>query len=280
MINQFPKIANFYWGNSTISFVRVLTLYTFSKLNPDWTIKLYVPLVKDSVFTHTSSEQRRSTPFVDCYHLIKQIPNVQIIVIDFTQLNIPETLSDIYKSDIIRWKILSEEGGLWADMDIIFHKPMTALKFINNHNTPYVICKYPIKHTAYPIGFLLSKPNCSFYKELYQDALSKLSNDVENYQKYGTHIFTEKVNKQKVYTELSHESVYPVIPSKLLIEQMYETKSFNFKNNIGLHWFGGHPKGDLVESQMSPTTIDGFGLISLMVREFERTTNLKINSLQ
>ena len=38
-----PKIAHFYWGNEILPFLRYITIYSFSILNPDWEIKLYLP---------------------------------------------------------------------------------------------------------------------------------------------------------------------------------------------------------------------------------------------
>lgn len=279
-----PKIALFYWGNSSLSFVRFLTLYTCSILNPDWKLKLYVPLVKDSKNTHASSEQRRQQTPIDSYHLLKTIPNLEIITIDFEQLGIPVGLSDIYKSDIIRWKLLGEEGGIWCDMDIIFHKPFTSLTYISKGDATYAICKYPRIENAFPIGFLIAEANCFFYKQLYEHAIEHMkTTSHENYQKYGTHIFTKMSKSFNTQPTLFFpESVYPVLPIKNQIERMHINNSPSWITdlNIGLHWFGGHAKGDDVESQLSPNNYHTFGAITQTILAFERQSKTIISNIQ
>lgn len=279
-----PNVMHFYWGNSTLSFVRFLTLYTASVLNPSWTLKLHVPKVKDSKFTHTSSEQRRQSPVIDSYHLLSTIPNLTVITHDFEELGIDVNLSDIYKSDIIRWKLLGEEGGVWCDMDIIFHKPLEILLCASNVSGNFAVCKYHKIEQAYPIGFLLAGTNCTFYKELYQQAITLMkSSDVENYQKYGTHIFTKLVKSYPQQpTWFFAESVYPVLPIKNEIERMHHNNSSGWITdlNIGLHWFGGHAAGDVVESQLSPTNYHKYGAISQALIAFERNTKKPISNIK
>ena len=45
-LQKIPKLAHFYWGNDTLSFLRYLSIYTFSKFNPDWRIQFYYPAQK------------------------------------------------------------------------------------------------------------------------------------------------------------------------------------------------------------------------------------------
>jgi len=278
--SEIPKIAHFYWGNSKLPFVRFLTLHTFAKLNPDWQLKYYVPKIKDSKITYHSVHQTRTLPSEDYSHLLSTLPNLIIEEINFEELGIPEMLTDVYKSDIIRWKILGEQGGIWSDMDIIFFKPMNNIPYKINKRTPYMICKYPAKDLAFPIGFLMASSDNVFYKTLYDIALKELQTQTENYQKFGTFLFTKHVKSFPECSEFFTELVYPVIPSRSQIDDMYKQPNFNFSPQcIGIHWFGGHPMGDVIESKVVPSNYNGFGAVTKAIGLFEKQSKTTLREL-
>ena len=67
-------------------------------------------------------------------------------------LGFDESLPSVFKSDFLRWHVLSTIGGGWSDMDILYIKPITTLELTDNIDT--VICHGEFNHI---IGFLLSK---------------------------------------------------------------------------------------------------------------------------
>ena len=54
------------------------------------------------------------------YDYLQNILGVKINYIDYFDLGLKSNFHEVLKSDIFRWKVLSEIGGVWSDMDILF----------------------------------------------------------------------------------------------------------------------------------------------------------------
>jgi len=59
---------------------------------------------------------------------------VKIIEVDITDYKISKDLHNILRSDILRYKILYDEGGIWSDFDIIWLKSIDHLCKIKHAN--------------------------------------------------------------------------------------------------------------------------------------------------
>src|SRR5690606_28717819 len=114
-LSQIPKIAHFYWGNKQMPFMRYLSLYSFSKLNPDWEIKLHVPtLRKEHLDVTWKTHEHRGGDhsifeFTDYTNRVSELDNLSVIEHDFVDKN---CLNEVFKSDILRWMLLGTCGGV------------------------------------------------------------------------------------------------------------------------------------------------------------------------
>lgn len=119
MIN-IPKKLHLYWGGSKMSQTQTLTVQTFHKLNPDWEINVYVPkqeYLGDLKYIPDYTGE-------DFFPMVRKMDYVNIRVVDLDDHDISHDLHNILRSDILRYHILYEQGGVWSDFDIIWLKPM------------------------------------------------------------------------------------------------------------------------------------------------------------
>jgi glycosyltransferase involved in cell wall biosynthesis len=126
-LSKIPKIANFYWGSQRMSFMRYMTIKSFRKHNPDWSVHLYMPknISNDTTWRKADSHhQNDSTDYKSKENYFDQLLSeepIKIIKVDFSKTVIGSSGSEPHKSDFLRWNVLYQKGGLWSDMDIIYH---------------------------------------------------------------------------------------------------------------------------------------------------------------
>lgn len=241
-LKRIPKIAHFYWGGDKLPLLRLLTILSFKKFNPDWEIRLYSPLnlVKDN--TWKTNEQKFKFTGKDYFDCLKNLPDILRIKLDFKKIGFNNDASEVHKSDYLRWKLLSTVGGLWSDMDIIYFKSMNDLVFNtkDNSNKNAFICTNDKYHS---IGFLLAGKDNLFYKHIFKSCLKFF--DKNQYQSLGNAVFALLgLNKFKDISEsgfscgvgnIPMECVYPI--DSFHIDDIYNSSESKFikNNSIGLH---------------------------------------------
>jgi hypothetical protein len=109
-----------------MSQLQTFTVTTFHKHNPDWVINVYVP--KQSYV----GPSRYIPNYVgkDYFYLVEQSNFVNIIEVDLNDYGINIELHNILRSDILRYYLLYEQGGVWSDFDVIWLQPMEHFRNI------------------------------------------------------------------------------------------------------------------------------------------------------
>jgi len=249
-MKNIPKVAHFYWGSEKMSYMRYMTLYSFKKMNPDWSVKLYVPkeLTKEKTWVD-SFHQVDTVDYkseYDYFEKIKELP-IKIVSVDFPE-NIKK-LGEAQKSDYLRWRLLYKEGGLWSDMDILYIRPMNKVYFNNNLNNELDNTLSIIPNGGgHQIGFYLSTPKNTMFKELC--FLSSNKNDVTLYQDLGCELLNqylgskenieEKFNlktinvDQSVFYKFDHTKL-----DKLYSDDVFAEQLLSDERVLGIHWYGG-----------------------------------------
>jgi len=238
-----PKICSFYWGNKTLPYLRMMSMVSFHKLNPDWEIRLYVPMNHyEGSITWKTGEQDYKINTPDYFdYMRKNYPEIKIKPFDFKSVNIPVDIPENFKSDFIRWFLLWKLGGLWSDNDIIYIKPMTAFNKnqIKYYNKSLWLCFNNGYHSC---GFLMSAPENVFFKNLFDYA--KANFKIHEYQSAGPDLFAKfnfnniKVLESYRYENIDMDIVYPY--DSLNIEKIFNECNSIPENSIGLHWYAGH----------------------------------------
>ncbi len=231
-----------------------LTVSTFRKLNPGWIIKIYSPLVRSTLKPWESDENKMEYEGPNFYECIKSITGCCFIKFNFEKIGIPNETSEVQKSDFLRWYLLSTEGGVWSDFDIIYFRGIDEIMMVNqevnikNKEIDFSVC-YNFNSSdsyKYSIGFLMAVKECSFYKKIFQSAIKKFNKF--DYQGAGSQILNKEYpcisdlytkEKNSNIWNMSMDIVYAFDSSKISL--IYETMHLGFftQNSIGLHFYYG-----------------------------------------
>lgn len=148
-------------------------------------------------------------------------------------------MSDVHRSDILRWRLLSTVGGVWSDMDILFTKPMDKLSCNVEANRPArtYLCWWGAI-TPHRIGFLMSTPSNPFFMAIHDMALASIHPG--GYQSGGSELLNMLgISDGNGVVNMERDTVYP-----LHAEQIFDFSStrYEFKRStVGVHWYAGHP---------------------------------------
>jgi hypothetical protein len=263
-LTQIPQVAHFYWGGGPLSYLRFLSVKSFKKQNPNWQVKVHVPLVNSVAPESWTNDIRQDY----CSQLGEL--DVTVVTHTFDEYKFINQAHEVHKSDYLRWRLLATEGGLWSDIDIFYVKPMECLAEnttqYSNINVALCPLKPPHKHT---VGFMLGSKNNDFYAYISQLAQKNYNKDV--YQCMGSDLINSHFESFESFSRqfpndqfvfLNKKSVY-AITSKT-IDHFYQpvdpalSKKFNSPQVIGYHWFGGHPRSQDFENNLQPETITDY----------------------
>lgn len=237
----------FYWGNNPMSWMRFMTLKSFKDLNPDWEVTLYCSDNKITKKTWFGPESQDYFSYSGVDHL-KQVEDIGVVVKSWSP-PVPGMMS-IHESDLFGWS-LHESGGFYADMDILWIRPMdeTYDKMRSHHS---MVCCHD---GDLSIGFLGSSVGNQFFQDTYQSAIQDYIR--ERYQTTGNEAvyrllyansqaymcFPDLMNRypELDFANIPMDLVYPVgwQFAKLLYLENQGFPLSTFDNSIGLHWFGG-----------------------------------------
>lgn len=256
MINNIPKVLHLYWDGSAMPLLCFLTVFTFRKLNPKWSIKIYSPLIRSATKLWKSNENKIEYEGQDYYEYLKIIENCSFVKFDFEKIGIANQTSEIQKSDFLRWHLLSTEGGAWSDFDIIYFRGLDEITFTNqdvsrkNEEIDFSVC-YDFNNPSnykYSIGFLMAVKECVFYKKLLQTSIENFNQ--YDYQGAGAQILNKKYPKiQDLYNSEKDSNIWNMSMDLLYahdhtkIRCIYETIHLGFftQNSIGVHFYYGSP---------------------------------------
>lgn len=261
---KFPKILHLYWGkNKPLSYMKYLTVVSFSKLNPDWKIIVYFPnIINKEISWNTSEQISYNYNDIDYFDRLNEIPN---LIFKKTEFKTDKNLSEVHKSDLLRLNVLSTIGGIWSDFDIFYVKPINSFSFTKNKDT--FICYHNFYHS---IGFLISGGNNQFFNKLLELAIYNINNiDNLKYQDVGgslySYFFRYSTKNAIEYSKKFNVNISN-IPFSLVYpfnwkqcDLMFENLNFSLpENTIGIHWFAGNEKVSKYENIITKKNINEF----------------------
>lgn len=235
-------------------FLCFMTAFSFRKLNPDWIIKIYSPVSKTTIKSWITNEQKIEYEGKDYLCNLKDLENCVFITFDFETIGVSNEISEVQKSDFIRWHILSTEGGIWSDFDIVYFRSINEINMTNqiittrNREIDFSVCydfNVPSEY-KYSIGFLIAKKECQFYKKILK--IAKENFNEKDYQGAGSSIFNREypsltklylTEKESNIWNTSMDILYAYDSNKIkLIYKSGDLRCFT-SNSIGLHWYYG-----------------------------------------
>ena len=257
-LKHIPRIAHFYWGGGPLSYLRFLSVSSFKKQNPEWKIMVHTPAVSSSAPSAWANNIK--------HDFCNQLGSLDVTVIahDFDSYGFTNQAHEVHKSDFLRWRLLAEQGGLWSDIDIFYVRPIDNLKenTVENSNINVALCplKPPHKHT---VGFMLASKDNAFYQSISQLAVANYNKDM--YQCIGSDLINGRFetlesfgqrfpNNQFIF--LDKRCVYTITSKTIELFYQATNKRHNNSEIIGYHWFGGHPRSQEFENDLTPETVN------------------------
>lgn len=255
------KIIHLYWGqNQPLSYFRYLTVKTFAKFNPDWQINVWTPTeVCYSDAPWRTGEQSGEYIGHDYIENLSEYRKE----INFESIGVPNNIPEVHKSDLLRWYLLGQYGGIWSDFDIIYIRPLSE-NIIGLWDGPG-LCYYELpfgnekNHKFQAIGFLASASSDGqeFFTKMFQSGVKKIPQT--EYQAFGAMLLERDqlpawqsqkksvfyIDKNLVYPYYSHSSV----------QLYFKNAPLQIQNSIGLHWYAGHPVNGRIAATITQKNI-------------------------
>lgn len=262
-LTRVPRIAHFYWGGSPLSFLRYLTLASFRRHNPDWHMILHQPKHPSlAAPAWQSSEQSDRYQGPDHTDRVTEL-DVEIRCHVFQDLGFDDQAHEVHKSDFLRWQVLSHQGGLWSDMDIIYLRSMLMLRENHAQYQDLDVGLVPLqtnkKHT---VGFLLSSANNSFMRFMLKESVARYA--ANQYQCMGTNILNSLGDRDSIQAQnpgcriefLEKKCVYRINSKRIPVfyQPLSETQEpLHQRHILGFHWYGGHALSNSFERGITET---------------------------
>jgi len=281
-----PKRIFYFWGEGTqISWMRYMTLKSCRVLNPNWEIILYTSKCNVKKKTWSDAVQQDFFEYggEDYFSKVKDL-GIEIRDWDILNKKFPDMAAS-HKSNFFKWYTLTVEGGIYADMDILWMKPLDY--FYNNMlGSDAAIC-----YDWYlSIGLLASKPQNSFFSAVYDNGMHTYTParyqcaGVENVYNwiYGDKIWVDtKVEirepnwswilsndilgdiRKKCPTiqfyNIPMKLVYPFPHNMMPYVFAYDIPFENFgEETIGIHWYAGCPMSQQYNKLLNEDTLSDY----------------------
>ena len=255
--NRIPRILHLYWGrNKPLSFMRWMTVKSFAVLNPEWQIKVYTPY--EPIYDQPWQSGEQKTPTATYEDQFDRLADMEQIVMRNSML--VGCNSEVHRSDLWRWLVLAAEGGVWADFDILFIRPMATIELPDNIDVVVSYFKNRQGKDTNRIGFLMGADNPAsdaFYGMVHKLAASKV--DLTGYQSLGRAVLDQFIPGRESefdaeFYNLPQPVVYPIQPKQL--HRMYWTRSLELAaSTVGIHWYAGHPDSQLQQAKITESNV-------------------------
>jgi hypothetical protein len=245
-MDNIPKILHLYWDRGPMSWLQTLTTDTFVKYNPDWIINVYIPKQPPGInFKYIPDYCGK-----DFFSNVENNSAVNIVEVDLNHYDIRLDLHNILRSDILRYHLLYEHGGVWSDFDVLWLRPMMHLSTVAGRSDFLAtICLFKKSH--HNISILVSAPRHPFYKFIIDNCnlTQNFLKGVPDHQEYGTRMWN------RIFPDLTGNDILTKYPSIVNLEystffpysifemgRLYNLTDLSVitDNVMCVHWFNGH----------------------------------------
>ncbi len=237
-----------------MSYLNYMTVVSLHKHNPDYEIRVYTPAVKSKISnTWASPEQKVKYVGKDYWPIVQDLDYVKVRKVDFSKVNIPNDISEIHRSDFLRYILLGDTGGIWSDFDILYLKPLDDINLCwcqSTKDETDTVLSFDGRH--FIIGFFMASQDNEFFKTIFAKAVANFKGS--GYQSIGCSLLmglfrnmddvAQKFPKLK-FGNLDKQSLYPIFYESmhLLFDNQHKQEGLKLlhpTNTIGIHWYNGH----------------------------------------
>jgi hypothetical protein len=237
---KIPKIVHFGWGSTLLPYLRLLSIKSFIRYNPDWKVILWIPSIQGPIVTWAKDGALDYE--LSCKNYYDELMNlpIQKASFDITQYGFSNSISEVHKSDFLRLLLLGTYGGVWSDMDILYFKPITnlAVNMSENKDKETFVSFSYYGHTN---AFMMSSEGNGLFNNL--ASLAKNCFNPMAHQCMGWDLFNKYYPDLKLMGPLAINIGMDAVMAHDInhIEEIYNgSKSSFIDNSIGIHWYAGH----------------------------------------
>lgn len=254
MMEQIPKVLHLYWDGSPMSLLQSFTVTSFHRHNPDWKINIYMP--------HKKYEGDMKFSFIpdykgaDYFHTIRNLDYINVIIIDLDYYGIRKDLHDILRSDIFRYHILYNDGGVWSDFDIVWLKPISHFAKtayfgdVPPDNISAVVSFITNNTSGHSIGVMIHAKHDPYIKSVVD--LTKNVKPPFSHEVFGAVLLNKAYpTLESIRSKFPNtvgacfETYYPynIHPPNKTIQNLYKgvhLEPLQNENVLCLHWYNGH----------------------------------------
>ncbi len=286
MPSSIPKIMRFYWSGCAMSWLRYMSIYSFSKLHPDWDVRLYL-LGRHGYdvpkYWESGHQDFQGYHGPDWTLKAIDLPNVTI------HHEIPhaghERCDPVHCRDVWGWRMLARNAGFVSDMDILYVQSIDSLRRWCG-DSQHLMC-WMNGHLS--MGLLASTGGGSMFADVAEIAESITA--PSDFQSCGV---------QAVYSLLSESSEwkagfnyrqamslrYPKLrianlPASLFypidctdIRALWNLPQALPYGELGLHWYAGAQQSQYVNRIVTPANWQKHYPDSIVLQEADRIASL------
>ena len=267
-----PKIAFSFWEGPQFTYMHYVTIKSFSKYHPDFSIVIYRSIEDipsdsrsdrvpkegqgtESLVMWKTGEHRQTYTNLYDITLLQDISNVTFKYIDISkEIGYDKPLSPVWKSDIVRILKLYEHGGFYIDFDTLF---------INRINESLLNLSHEVGFNTYSgvinNAFIVAVPKSNIIHYILTKILYNLKNSISSeYQQFGPTLIT------KLILNTSYEKYVYFIPNVMTCPYLWNEMDKLFYSNIKqytndtfcIHWYNGDSVTRKYVSSFTIETID------------------------
>lgn len=247
-----PEIMNFFWHTGPMTWLRYCTLASFVALNPDWKTVLHI-FDTNNLSAPWECHNKQDFEYNQFVDYFDRVQDLGVEIVDWSIKDyMPKNMCPSQASNFFKFSYLGEHGGMYADMDIIFFKPIKELyEELRFYDVGLSYTKY------FSVGLMSSS--------IGDDSLLRISKDMSkdfaptNYQ--GAWIVTMlKIKNIDAYMKKYGNTVYNIDMDYLYfldsrhISHIWQMDGFEKypRKAIGVHWYAGNPLSQEWNMKLSP----------------------------
>lgn len=233
-----------------MSWLRHATIVSLCKLNPDHQIDLVMPRKTES---HNKWDSGQRQDFDD-YDGRDYLPCIAFSNFRVTTIDV-EPGNAVQQCDWFKWRELSERGGWFSDMDIVYAQPLPECD-------ADVLLTY--ERGYYSMGLLASSGRNALFREVYEASLTHLDpRRYESTNQTALCAVARDINALRTrFPDLHIEN----LPAAAVYPFPYQQALRYFKSGpfpdgaIGLHWYAGTAEGHRQNQSLNAGNASG-GLV-------------------
>ena len=263
------RLIYFFWEGGPMSYLRYMTLFSFKKYNPGWTVRLVSKESSTPSVATWGTEERQDFTSYFGEDYSSRCAGIGVEQIDFDiSYNglLPDSMSPIHRKDLLNWYIMGTEQCVVADMDILFISSLTSefSRFIDSGVELGLVCFPGVPRAGYvPISIMFS--NRSEYAfRLFRSGLERY--DPLVYESCGSVLLDEdmprRINSGEVF-RINEKIIFPHTTYFSFgdsMNYMYKWRVANIDeaSTCGIHWYAGNPASQKFNSMITESTYRDF----------------------